>query len=138
MGPIGCLPLGIHSPQLLSNLIFVSISFPSPALGGTLISKVVNTWHPLMALTHPRVEGCAELVQSEGEAFLSPLLDVDREVCSSNSHRLPCCYKEEKQPLEEVDIEESREGKVERTWVFIASLCFWASSCRLSSISLLI
>lgn len=91
-----------------------------------------------MALTRPRVEGCAELVQSEGEAFLSLLLDVDREVCSSSSHRLPCCYKEEKKPLEEVDIEESREGKVERTWVFIASLCFWASSCRLSSISLLI
>ena len=40
----GCLP-SIHSPQLMLNPIFVYISFPSPAPGGTLISKAISTWH---------------------------------------------------------------------------------------------
>ena len=73
---------------------------------------MINAWHSVMALTSLRGGGeCSELAQSEGEPFLSLLLDVDGRYAAPAATGCHAAVRERRQPFEEVDIEENREER---------------------------
>lgn len=72
----------------------------------------------MMTVTSPGVEGCSELAQSEAEAFLPVLLDVDRDVCSSKSHGSHVATKRESSPWRKLMLSRAEKSSAEDLGVY--------------------